>query len=176
MQSSSWKVGTACFLVIVFLGMLLPGDLFAPPANPQAHTPVHRFLVEIDGIASSSFESVFGIESEVAVLEYRSGNYKTAMKMAGQPCYANIVLRASIGEMSEMWNWYKDILSGNTNSKNMVITLLDNSYNPVVRYKFKGAWPCAWRGPELLAQESEVAIEEVEITFESFMREQEQDG
>lgn len=175
MKSNQWKNGVACFLVIILTGLVLPGDLFAPPLPiPQAHTPVHRFLVEIDGIASTAFETVAGLESEVHVLEYRSGNFKsTSMKIPGQARYSNIILRASIHDMNELWNWYQDILAGNLNSKNMVITLLDSSFNPVVRYKFVNAWPCAWRGPELLAQESEVAMEEVEITFERFIRERE---
>ena len=46
------------------------------------------------------------------------------------------------------------------------ITLLDESRQPVMVWKFHRAWPCKWSGPSLNAKSNEVAIESLEICHE----------
>ena len=48
------------------------------------------------------------------------------------------------------------------------IILLDEERQEVMRWNFKRAWPCRWKGPGLNAKASEVAFEEIEVCHEGF--------
>lgn len=170
------NIWIAVLAAVAVFALLMPQDLFAPPLpQPQAgqQSPgIHKFLVEIDGITTASFDFVEGLESRVNVIEYRSGNSLGGpVKLAGLPEYSNIILGASVDKTGELWNWYKQVLSGQSARKNMVIVILDNSNNQLVRYTIRNAWPCAWHGPELHALENETARDVIEIAHEGFQRE-----
>jgi phage tail-like protein len=46
------------------------------------------------------------------------------------------------------------------------ITLLDESRQPVMTWRFRRAWPCKIGGPTLDANRKEIAIETLEICHE----------
>ncbi|MFO0980904.1 MAG: phage tail protein [Planctomycetota bacterium] len=169
-----WVASLTTFTV---LATVLSARLTAPaaelmqgPGQAQA-APTHRFLVEIDGIPSTGFASVSGLQANLGVLAYRAGNATSTIKIPGMLEHSNLVLRASITQMSELWKWFKKVQSGSPDKRSMVITLLDQANQAVVRYKVLNAWPCAWRTPAMQAQVNEVAVEEVELAIEGFERE-----
>jgi phage tail-like protein len=139
-----------------------------PPKVRDRPYPGHNFRVEIDGIAVASFAEVTGLESETAVIEYRTGDSKTSspLKLPGLTKYANLVLRRGMTGDLALWQWRKAIVDGNVDRRNGQIVLLDESRADVMRWRFRNGWPCKWVGPTLDAQASEVAIETLEIAHE----------
>ena len=125
-----------------------------------------NFLVEIDGVAKAAFSEVSGLESETAVIEYRTGSEYLTRKLPGLTRYANIVLRHGITQDRELWDWRQNIVDGNPDRRNGMIKLLDDQRNEVVRWNFRNGWPCKWEGPALNAKANEVAIETLEIAHE----------
>src|SRR5712691_10705961 len=76
-------------------------------ASPQQrHDPykVFKFRVEIDGVTVAAFSEATGLESETAVIEYRTGADHVLRKLPGLTKYANIVLRRGITDDAELWN------------------------------------------------------------------------
>ena len=135
---------------------------------PQRNDPykAFNFLVEIDGVVKAAFSEVSGLESETAVIEYRSGGEYLTRKLPGLTRFANIVLRHGITQDRELWDWRQNIVDGNPDRRNGMIKLLDDQRNEVVRWNFRNGWPCKWEGPALNAKANEVAIETLEIAHE----------
>jgi phage tail-like protein len=126
-----------------------------------------RFIVEIDGIASGAFMSVSGLESETAVIEYRTGSDATTVrKLPGLTKYANIVLKRGLTRDLSLWNWRQSVVNGKTQRRSGSIVLLDESGQPVLRWQFEEGWPVKWEGPALDATANEVAVETLEIAHE----------
>jgi phage tail-like protein len=140
-----------------------------PPAPARQHPYAGlNFRVEIDGIAVASFAEVTGLESESAVIEYRTGDarFNSALKLPGLTKYANIVLRRGITRDLSLWQWRKAIVEGKMDRRNGMIVLMDESRADVLRWTFRNGWPCKWQGPSLNAEANEVAIETLEIAHE----------
>ena len=170
----SLKRGQIVFVSLVSMlvfSLTSPGLLYAPQPSPQPlPVGVHRFLVEIDGIVTSNFESVEGLESAISVIEYRDGISKKAQKIPGVVTYPNIILRVSVANAKELWAWYRQVLQGNLLKKNMSIVVLNAANQELVRYDIVDAWPCAWRGPRLDASMNAPATEEFEIAIGGISR------
>jgi phage tail-like protein len=139
---------------------------------PQRKDPykAFNFLVEIDGVAVAAFSEVSGLESETAVIEYRTGSDGTLRKLPGLTKFANLVLRRGITQDRDLWNWRQAVVTGDVQRRNGSVILLDDQRNEVVRWNFAAGWPCKWQGPALNAKNNEVAIETLEIAHEGLER------
>ena len=127
-----------------------------------------NFRVEIDGITASAFSEVSGLEATVEVVDYRTGDQKenTVQKLPGLHKFTNVTLKRGFTQDFSLWNWFNSILTGSIVRANVAIILLDQAENPVWRWRLRNAWPCKWAGPALVANSSEVAIEELELSHE----------
>lgn len=114
-----------------------------------------------------SFAEVSGLDVEISPIEYRNGSEDiTVRKIPGLKKFSNIILkRGVIGDLA-FWTWIKSVLDGNVQRADGTITLLDESRQPVMQWRFRRAWPCKWTGPTLNAKNNEVAIETLEICHE----------
>ena len=126
-----------------------------------------NFLVEIDGILAAAFMEVSGLDAEIEVIEYRTGNQTTVQKIPGLHKFTNITMKRGLVQDLSLWNWMQNGLNGNVQRAPISIILLDQARNPVLRWNLTNAWPCKWTGPALNAKCNEVAIETLEITYES---------
>ena len=137
-----------------------------PPPSRKDPLPRFNFRVEIDGIAVASFAEVSGLESETAVIDYRTGDSRVTRKLPGLTKYANIVLRRGMTLDLALWQWRKTVVEGRAERRNGSIVLSDEAGKDMLRINFFGGWPCKWEGLALNAKTSEVAIETLEIAHE----------
>ncbi len=108
-----------------------------------------------------------GLESETAVIEYRTGSDPTTVrKLPGLTKYPNIVLKRGLTRDLSLWNWRQSVVNGKTQRHSGSIVLLDESGNQVLRWHFAEGWPAKWEGPALDAAANEVAIETLQIAHE----------
>lgn len=132
-----------------------------------------NFLVAINGVLGDgraihgSFAEVSGLEVTITPIEYRNGSEDiTVRKLPGLKKFTNITLtRGAIGDLT-LWQWIKTVMDGRAQRADGTITLLDESRQAVMVWKFRRAWPCKWSGPSLNAKSNEVAIESIEICHE----------
>ena len=140
------------------------------PAPSTRNDPFKNFnfLVEIDGIGSAAFKSVSGLSAEVEVIEYRSGadTLTSSRTLPGRVRYANVTLKRGITTSRDLWDWWRTVVEGNAQRRNVAIVLLDDSRNAVLRWALRDAWIVKIEGPELDAEGNEVAIETVELAHE----------
>ena len=128
----------------------------------------YSFLVEIDGIASSAFKSVSGLAAEAEVIEYREGSdpVSSSRKLPGRVEYPNVRLSRGLTTSRDLWDWWRTVVDGSLERRNVAITLLDDSRTPVLRWLLRNAWIAKFEAPDLEAEGNEVAIETIELAHE----------
>ena len=124
------------------------------------------FLVEIDGVAAAAFTSVSGLAAEVEVIEYRELGGPRSIKLPGRFRYPNVTLRRGLTTSRDLWNWWQTVRDGTIQRRTVLIVLLDDSGQPVLRWSLREAWPVKWELSELDASKNEVAIETLELAHE----------
>ncbi|MCP1676409.1 phage tail-like protein [Natronocella acetinitrilica] len=130
-----------------------------------------RFLLEIDGLVPAGFMTCTGLESFTEIIEYREGSDRaTLRKLPGLHRHGNIVLSRGVTTSTELADWYRTTLTGQTERRNGAIVLMDDAGEPATRWEFREGWPCRLQGPDLHAMESAVAIETLEICHEGLQR------
>jgi phage tail-like protein len=133
-----------------------------------------NFRVEIDGVASAAFRSVSGLAAEAEVIEYREGadRLSSSRKLPGRVKYPNVTLRRGLTTSPDLWNWWKTVRDGTLQRRTVVITLLDDSHQEILRWSLREAWIVKYEVPELDAEANEVAIETIELAHEGLELEQ----
>lgn len=132
----------------------------------------HRFRVEINGIAQANFSEIIFPESASEVIEHREGTQINAQKQSGFTTYTPLVLKWGLTASMDLYNWRKFIEQGkiNTMRKNISVILIDEEGQDSARWDFTNAWPSKYKGPDLNAKTNEIAIEALEIVFETMQR------
>ena len=138
-------------------------------AAPTRNDPFkdYSFLVEIDGIAHAAFSEVFGLSAEAEVIEYRNGSDLTSTrKLPGRIRYGNVTLRRGLTTTRELYDWWMTVVNGNLQRRNVVVVLLDDARQPVLRWLLHSAWIAKIEFGNLHAKGNDVLIESVEIAHE----------
>ena len=129
----------------------------------------HRFRIEISGVVQANFCEAAIPDSISEVIEHREGTSVNVQKQSGLVTYGNLVLKWGLTSSMELYNWRKMIEQGKVSSvrKNIAVILIDEEGNDAARWEFTNAWPSKYKGPDLNAKGNEIAIETLEIVFES---------
>ena len=77
-----------------------------------------------------------------------------------------MTLKRGMTTSRDLWDWWRTVVEGNAQRRNVAIVLLDDSRNAVLRWALRDAWIVKIEGPELDAEGNEVAIETVELAHE----------
>lgn len=132
-----------------------------------------RFLVEIDSIVQAGFSEATIPDSSSDVVEYREGSEPSyARKMPGLTKHGVLTLKWGVTDSMELYNWRKSVEQGKmkTARKNLAIIVMDEEGKPAARWQFGEAWPSKYDAPDLTAKGNDVAIETLEIAFETMER------
>jgi phage tail-like protein len=132
--------------------------------------PKFYFSVKFDGDDSANFSEVTGLETETKTIEYRHGNNPIfyPIKMPGLGRVGNVTLRKGIfASDNKFFDWYSTIKMNTIARKTVVINLLDETGAPKMTWTLNNAWPTKITGTDLKSEGNEVAIEAIEIAFET---------
>ncbi len=133
--------------------------------------PSSNFIVEIDGIVSSSFISVEGLHGEIEVIEYRDASEPNRVNLLpGNARYGPIILRRGLTENDELWLWYESALESPVETKSMSIVFMDHGHQEKARYNAHECWPSEYYIEPLESNPSNVAIEVIVIQTELIER------
>ena len=96
-----------------------------------------NFRVEIDGIQMAGFSECSGLNTEVAVIEYREGDDKTGIrKLPGLAKFGDVVLKRGITKSNEFQSWLRNIINGVPDRRTGFVILMDADRTEVARWKF----------------------------------------
>ena len=142
-------------------------------ATGDRHDPVLAFCfaVEISGLIVAGFSEVSGLQAEIEVQEYREGGLNEyTHKRAGPVKYpSNLTLKKGITDSSELWSWYRDVMSGKIQRKPVDVVLMNSAGDEWRRWKLQNAYPVKWTGPDMKAATSEIAVETLELAHEGLL-------
>lgn len=134
----------------------------------QYPLPVFHFRVEWGG-ARIGFSEVSGLTQENQAIEYRDGSFPeySSIKMPGLRKFSNITLkRGIIAGDNDFAKWLATIALNKVERRDLTISLLNESHEPVFVWKAHNAFPVKVEGPALKAAGNEVAIESIELAHE----------
>ncbi len=132
---------------------------------------VFRFRVEIGGITVARVSEVTGLSLETEIEPYEEGGVNTMVhQLPKRTKYQPITLKRGITDAGELWDWYRDVISGKFERKDGAIVLMDNRGMDRWRWNFTGAYPVKWTGPDFKADSSTIAFESVMLAHHGIWR------
>ena len=132
--------------------------------------PKFYFTVQLGDDKSVTFQEVDGLDSETQIIEYRHGNSPVfyPLKMPGLGRVGNVTMRKGIFVNDKaFWTWYNEIKLNTIKRRTVVISLLDETGNPKRTWTLNDAWPTKITGTDLKSEGNEVAIESIEIAYQT---------
>ncbi len=128
-----------------------------------------NFLVEIAGLNLSGAQAISQVELPEAIIDevsHREGGGGDARKQPGGHRYGHLVIKRGLTGSIDFWQWFSQVRNGESVDRAVAVILLDESQNEIWRWAFTNAFPVAYRVNALDSAESEVAIEELTLTFD----------
>jgi len=135
---------------------------------PQKY-PLSKFHFRVDwGDAGGNirFTEVSGLEIETEVIEYRDGASPEYFKEAipGMKKFARVVLkRGTFQGDNEFFKWLNTVGLLDVERRDVMISLLNEKHEPVVKWSLKNAWPSKLTSTDMKADANEIAIETLEL-------------
>ena len=131
--------------------------------------PKFHFLVHLGDDMDVKFLEVSGL-GETPVIEYRHGDSKVfyPIKMPGLGKVGNVTMRKGIFANDQKFRqWFSEITMNTIARRSVVINLLDETGAPKMVWTLHNAWPIKITGTDLKSTGDEVAVETLELAFES---------
>ena len=128
-----------------------------------------NFIIEIDNIARGAFAEAGGLTADGDAVDYREGSdlQSNVRKLPGLRKYTNITLKRGYTQDKTLWQWYMNIVNGQSDRRNVTLVLMNERREPVLRWHAENAWINKIEGPALKASSNDVAMESVELMHES---------
>jgi phage tail-like protein len=143
-------------------------------SKPAAGSALAGISISLSGSqATAGFSEISGLEATMDVESYDAGGMNGgALKFAGRVKWSNltfkrgVIAQRPITDTSDFWTWLQGFLDGQGVRKDGVITLMDESGAAALAWSWRRGLPVKWTGLTMNAQQSQVAIEQLEIAHE----------
>lgn len=128
----------------------------------------YNFAVQIDGMDELHFSEVSGLSVEVQAIHFRSGtDLGTGGKvLPGRISYEPVTLERGLARDLALWDWLSTIEGGQTDLRNVTISVLDEEHQPAVAFRLASAWPSRLKLGRLDGLGNGVAIEKLTLSYE----------
>ena len=84
--------------------------------------------------------------------------------------FASVVLRRALTTSHELYEWRRQIVAGKDDRRDVTIRQLSAPGGEIVNsWRLTRAWPCRWSGPAFDAMKSDIAYEELELSFDDLI-------
>jgi phage tail-like protein len=144
-----------------------------PPSRGVGTDPYlsFRFKVEIDSLQVSGFNEVSGLTAETDVESFREGGLNAYERQLASPTKfpSKLILKRGLAAEEPLWDWYKKVMKGNIERKQVTVVLQDPAGDEKYRWAFQKACPVKWSGPDFRAGTAEVAFESIELVHEGLV-------
>lgn len=129
-----------------------------------------RYLVEV-GETKVGFAEVSGIEVEVETEEYQEGGVNDHPHvLPTRASQGNVTFRRGVTDDATLWSWAMAATRGQAERKLVRVVLQDREGVEATGWEFHRTLPVRWVGPDLAGDGGQVAIEELELAYETITR------
>ena len=141
----------------------------------MAEYPLPKFHFEVQwGGTRIGFTEVTGLEVTTEKIEYRDGASKEyhKVRMPGMQTFGDLTLKRGIfAADNEFYAWWNTVALNTIVRRDITISLLNESHEPVGVWKVKNAWPTKVTSTDLNASGNESAIETLVLAHEGLTME-----
>ena len=133
-----------------------------------------HFLVEFEGLGSQQkdhqFQSVAGLSVDIETEEIaEGGENRFKHKLPVKTKYPNLTLKRGMLIDSALMDWCRDAIENfSFRPVNLTIKLLNEQHQPLISWNVVHAYPVKWAVEDFNAQESKLAVESFELTYNYF--------
>ena len=161
-------------------------------ANPALETVVYPFTafsfeVEIKvpdllpNVCNAAFAECDGLEMTLEPKTIREGgNNGVQVRLAGPRAYGQLTLKRGMTDCMDLWDWFDAVLTNPGLRADADVFVLaprrndDGSRIERARFALKRCLPVKLKAPPLNAKDGQVAIEELQLAYESLTRQRPQ--
>lgn len=148
-------------------------------ASPAAETVEYpftafNFAVEINvpdispKACNASFSECDGLDMTMEVKTIREGgNNGRQIRLAGPIAYAQLVLKRGMTSSFELWDWFGAVLDRPALRADAEVVVLAPDGSERARFVLSRCLPVKLKAPPLNAKDGMVAIEELQLAYES---------
>ena len=130
-----------------------------------------RFAVEVSGIQEAFFTECSGLQAETTLTPYEEGGVNTGVRLlVGRTKFSKITLKHGVTGSRDLIKWYQRMIAKGfaaSERKNVSIVVYDSELVEAQRWNLIGALPSKWVGPTFNPSNADIAIETLEIEFET---------
>ncbi len=127
---------------------------------------------ELDGasVRDASFQEVTGLSATVETVKLAEGGQnRFSHQLPVRASYEKISLKRGLVNDSALIRWCRDAIENFSFAPvNLTITLLNEQREPMAAWYVYNAYPVKWSVSSFNAQESNVAVETLELQFNYF--------
>jgi phage tail-like protein len=138
-----------------------------------------NFSVEITlpGVSAplygASFAECDGLEMSMEVKTIREGgNNGRQIRLSGPVAYGQLVLKRGMTKDRDMWDWFDDVSNDpslRASAEVVMFSSAQGTYEEQARFILSGCLPVKLKAPPLNAKEGLIAIEELQVAYESLV-------
>jgi phage tail-like protein len=131
-----------------------------------------RIEISVPGVAPSLCDAAFsecdGLEMTMDVKTIREGgNNGTQVRLAGPVNYGQVTLKRGMTASADLWSWFEAVLANPALRADGEVVLLAPDRSERARIVLRRCVPLKVKAPPLNAKDGVVAIEELQIAYES---------
>jgi phage tail-like protein len=134
-----------------------------------------NFSIEIDvgpvspRICSAAFQECDGLEMTMEVKTIREGgNNGQQLRLAGPFAYGNVTMKRGMTATFDLWSWFSAVLRDpGLRADAKVLVFAADGTTERARFILKRCVPIKLKAPPLNAKDGGVAIEELQLAYES---------
>jgi phage tail-like protein len=149
-------------------------ELVDPSTRPFT---TFRFLVEVkvdqisDKICGATFSEVDGLEMTMEPKTIREGGNNTvALHFVGPVSYGQLTLKRGMTNNLDLWKWFARVNSPGfrgVRSRVEIVIVSSDGATEDARFVAEGCLPTKLKAPALNAKDGQVAIEEMQLVYQS---------
>lgn len=137
-----------------------------------------RFKVTVDGLSLGYWSSCKGLSMKFNAKAVHGNIYDSFNYIPERVEYPDITLARAMNKQDspKVWKWLADCRRqwygpepGDWSDKTAVIQLFDSQYQLVTQWSLSNVYPREWRGPDLDAGGSAIALEVLVLAHEGFL-------
>jgi phage tail-like protein len=138
-----------------------------------------NFLVEIslggstDTLCAAAFSECDGLEATLDTRALREGGRNSGpVLLAGGVAYSSLTLRRGMSSNADLWTWFERVAGGERGLRASVevVMMAADGTTEQTRFVLTGCVPIKLRAPALNARDGLLAVEEIQIAYESLTR------
>ena len=132
-------------------------------------------LIEVKGVAtqicSASFSDCDGLEMTLEPKTIREGGRNFGpVHLAGGVSYGQLTLKRGMTTNTDLWTWFDKVSTQTGLRAWATVVMKASDYSDQTIFQLTGCLPVKLKAPALNAKEGLVAIEEMQIAYESMSR------